>query len=120
MTEREHMNRYGLPALLADLTIALAAFLAVVLIFSGCATTPYKTLRTVAVSVDAARAYYADQIVAGKVSEERQAKIDAAVVKYQAAMNVAIAAARMDLKAPAPADVQRLASEVIVLVQQLK
>lgn len=116
-------HRYGPKALLADLTITGACVLAFIILlqfFTGCTTTPYKTLRTVAMTVDTARTFYADQIVAGKVSEERQAKIDAAVVKYQSAMNVAVAAARMDFKQPAPPDVQRLASEVLVLVQQLK
>ena len=120
---KAEQDRQRLVQLLADFTIWTAALLAgtlIVLYLAGCGTTPYKTLGSVAAAVDKARTYYADQIVAGKVDEAKQAKIDAAVVKYQASFHVAVALARFDYKAPAPAEVSAAATDILNLINALK
>tara|TARA_R110000868_G_scaffold114363_1_gene306511 strand:+ start:1870 stop:2196 length:327 start_codon:yes stop_codon:yes gene_type:complete len=79
----------------------------------ACKTASYKTLRTVATGVDAALKVYGDAYQSGKITPAQRTKIKAAHVKYQAAMNTAIAAARLDYDKPAPPELVSLATSLI-------
>lgn len=97
----------------------LITFLVVCLLSLGtvaCKTTSYKTLKTVAVSVDAALDVYGEAYRAGKITPEQREKIKEAHLKYQAAMGTAIAAARLDLSKPAPEELVSLAASLIATI----
>ncbi len=77
-------------------TIFAMLTLAVTLLF-GCASTEraaYKSIGTVAISVDAGMKAWAQYVVDGKSTAEQEVKVKAGYVKYQAAMRVAEAAIR--------------------------
>ncbi|MFB1500818.1 hypothetical protein [Thiocapsa sp. N5-Cardenillas] len=109
--------------LLLSLILALAPLALAPVAVTGCATpskeVTYQTLRTVAISVDAARKTYADAIVRGEVSDERQVEIDKLITRYQAAMNTAITAAQFDYEQAAPAELATLAAQIITIVTTL-
>lgn len=94
----------------------LLLFLVLALVLGGtvaCKTTSYKTLRTVATGVDAALKVYGDAYKAGKITPDQRAKIKDAHLKYQASMNTAIAAAKLDYDKPAPPELVSLAMSLI-------
>lgn len=96
-------------------TLIIAATL-----FCGCTTfQSYKTLQVTAVTVDNARAYYAEQIVLGKVSQEKQDKIDKVIKDYQSAFRSAVAAARFDYKAATPKTVSELANQILTSIGEI-
>jgi hypothetical protein len=70
-------------------------------------------------TVDAAMKIYGVQVREGKVSAERQAEIDAAHAKFQAAVNTGIQAAQFDWKSAPPAEIAAMATSIINLVTQL-
>lgn len=83
----------------------------------GCKTArSYKTLRSVAVAVDAALMAYGDAYQAGRITPEQRTAIKAAHLRYQSAMTTAVLAAQLNIKRPAPADLVALASSLIATV----
>jgi len=92
---------------------------------AGCATpetrqaTAYKTLKSVQVAVDAALKVYGTATVTGRVTPEKQAEIEAKRSTYQVAFRLAVQAARNDLTVSPPADVQKLANELQLLISAL-
>jgi len=99
------MKRFLLLLLVLSLASAVA-----------CRTTSYKTLRSVATAVDAALKVYHDAYQAGKITPDQRAKIKAAHLKYQVAMNTAIATAQLDLSRSAPADLVAAATSLVVTI----
>lgn len=96
------------PFLLLILVLSLAT--------TACRTTSYKTIRTVATAVDAALKVYGDAYQARKITSEQRAKIKVAHVKYQAAMNTAIATAQLDLSRSAPSDLVQAATSLVATI----
>ena len=98
------------------LTITIAALLC------GCTMTQkraaYTSLKVVAQTVDSSRQLYSEAKVLGKVKPEKIVEIEGAIRKYQISMNAAIAAVRFNWEAPAPTDVQALATLVTLLIQE--
>ena len=86
----------------------------------GCTMTQkrnaFVTLKVVAQTVDSSRKAYAEAKVSRRISIEKTIEIDNAVTKYQVSMNAAISAARFNWEAPAPEQVQNLATLVTVLI----
>ena len=86
----------------------------------GCNTfKSYKSLQVTAVTVDNARAYYAEQIVLGKVSADKQIKIDQIIKDYQAAFRAAVATAKFDYKAATPETVGKLATQILITIGEI-
>lgn len=102
-------------------SILVACF---VLLGAGCNLSPkaaaYKTLKSVAVSVDSAMGVYGDLYRAGKVTPSQRETIKDIYVRYQSSMAVAIAAARMDYTAPASSDLVTLAESIIATINTFK
>jgi len=111
--------------LLLSLTIfALVALPATpMVLLTGCNTTQkqvqYKSLSAIAVTVDRALMVYADLVVADKVGAQAQAKVADLKIRYEKAFAAAIIAARTDLSAPAPQDVQALADAITTIINQI-
>ena len=86
----------------------------------GCTTTQqqveYRTLKAVALTVDAALRAYSDAVVAGKVDLETQHKVIDAKARYADAMTAAVAAAKASTE-PAPMNVQALADALVTILQ---
>lgn len=79
----------------------------------------YKSLKTVATAADAALMAYGDAYRAGKITPDQRTAIKAAHLKYQAAMQTAIAAAQLDLNAPAPAELVSFATSLIATINTI-
>lgn len=101
--------------------VALAAV--AMLLGVGCGTTPetrqatsYRTLKSVQIAVDAAMKVYGTAVVTGKISVEKQAEIDAKHATFRNMFRVSAQAARNDLAAIPPADLQKLANELQLLI----
>jgi hypothetical protein len=87
---------------------------------TGCTTTQqqiqYRTLKAVAITVDAALKAYADAVVAGKVDIETQHKVMDMKARYADSMTSAVAAAKATTE-PAPVNVQALADALVTILQ---
>lgn len=81
--------------------------------------TSYKTLKSVQIAVDTAMKVYGTAVVTGDVSVERQAEIDVKHASFRSMFRLAIQAARNDLGAIPPADLQKLANELQLLITNL-
>src|SRR5205823_4495316 len=86
----------------------------------GCTTTQqqvqYRSLKAVALTVDAALKVYSDAVVAGKVGGDTQAKVLDAKARYADAMTSAIASAKASTS-PAPQALQQLADSLVAVLQ---
>jgi hypothetical protein len=103
--------------------ITVAALAAIVWLFAGCVTSPqgkaYQTLKDTQTLVDGGMKYYAKQCALGKVSLDRQAKIDDAHFKYRIAFRTAVNLARLDYSKLTPDEVKKLADELLNLIAQI-
>lgn len=94
-----------------------------VVVETGCTTSQQvvaaKTIDGVAIAVDKAYAAFQDEVYAGRVSAEDAQKAAALRAKYQAGMNLAIAAAQGNLNAPLPDTVWQLAAELFGFIKPL-
>lgn len=77
----------------------------------------YKTLATVATTVDFAMKGYSEAVTLGQVNVMDQARVRQAHGDYSKAMQVAVAAARFNYAAPANTDVQLFADTVTGLIR---
>lgn len=93
--------------------------------FTGCKTTAGKptpqavlfyTLSDTKTLVDAAEKVYGNEVVLGRVSKEKQAKIDALIREFHHDFGVAVVLARKDWTSITPDDVSALAD---ILIQNL-
>lgn len=78
----------------------------------------YNTLATVGQSVNSAYAAYLDQVVHGKATYSVALAND--YNKFQGLFNTAVQAASMNLAAPAPAELQSLATSILSAITTLK
>lgn len=109
---------------LSSILIALC-LIAAPATFTGCGTTQsreaivFYTFKDVQIIVHRAYDVFAEKVVRGKVSDSEKAKVEDAYVRYQDAYRVAFNAARLDPSAITPAEVQRLADEILKLIYKL-
>jgi len=96
------------------------------LTFTGCKTTPqsakavtYKTLKSTQIAVDSAMKVYGTACAKGKVSLEKQARVDGAKAQFESAFATAVMAARGNLNGAPPVDVQMLAEQLQLLITNL-
>ncbi len=110
--------------ILSSILIAMC-LLATPAMFTGCATNQsreaviFYTFKDVQIIVHRAYDVFAEKVVLGKVSPAEKAKVEDAYVRYQDAYRVAFNLARLNPDSITPADVQRLADEVIKLIYKL-
>ena len=102
-------------------TLAVCALLLSATNFlAGCTTSQksaaYRTLKTVADSVDAAMTAAAEAKVLGIVSDEDWTKIRVLHDRYRVTFKQAVIAAKFDYASAAPAEVAGLAAELAALV----
>jgi hypothetical protein len=95
---------------------------AVALILNGCATknVAYKTLRSTAVTVDAAIKVYFDGVVKGTYKSEGVSAVSAAYAKFQLIYNQAVKTAKNNPDAITPSDVADMAEIVLFTVTNNK
>lgn len=79
-------------------------------------TVSYKTLRSIAESVDSAMRTYAQAVALNQVAPETQSKIRDLHGRYQPALEQAVIAARFDFGAAAPEEIAALAAEITTTV----
>lgn len=91
--------------------------------FVGCNTPPktvaYKSLATVAYTVDAAMTVYADAVVAQQIDPITQDKVRQLYQRYQAHMTIAVRAAQYDYATATPEVVAQIAAELTTLIFNL-
>ena len=125
-TPKRTSNGAG-PLLSLALSVALLGGLCVAPVaLTGCSTpsasptvTTFTTLRDTQILVDRAMQLYAAGVVTGEVSTQKQAQIDKAHAQYRSAFRLAVTAARNDLTKLSNAELDALASEVIMLITSL-
>jgi hypothetical protein len=85
-------------------------------ILTGCAGTgknvAYKSLKTVAESVDVGMKAFAEAVLTGAVEPEAQLKVQVLHTQYQLALKKAVTLAQFDYENAAPAEVAGLAAEL--------
>ena len=96
---------------------------------TGCGTTGgapttreaaiYFTFHDIKTMADAAEKVYGNQVVLGHVGEDRQREIDAQIVELHAKFKLALRIARLNYNTTAPAELQALASEFVLIVNSL-
>lgn len=79
-------------------------------------TISYKTLRSVAESVDSAMRTYAQAVALNRVTPEMQAKVRDLHGRYQPALEQAVVAARFNFEAAAPEEIAGLAAEITTTI----
>jgi len=111
--------------LLISCLLATSFFVAPVT-FTGCRTTPqtakavvYKTLKSTQIAVDSAMKVYGTACANRKVSVEKQERIDRAHNQYRASFRAALVAAQGNNIGAPPVDVQMLAEQLQLLINQL-
>ena len=96
------------------LFVSLSLFIAALI---GCGTTPkraaFNSFKSISVSVDNAMMAYADAVIAGKVTLEQRRQVAALKVKYNAAMESALALAQYDYSQFAPQQVIEIAAQLV-------
>lgn len=112
--------RYIYSILIAVCLIAAPA------VFTGCGTTDqsreaivFYTFKDVQTVVHRAYDVFAEKVVLKEVSPEERAKVEEAYARYQKAFSTAFALANSDLSQFTPANVQRLADEIVKLIYKL-
>lgn len=89
----------------------------------GCKTAPserqveVKSLLVVGTSVDAAMKVAAQLVKDGYLTGDQWGKIATAHARYQQAFKLAVDAVKSDLSMAAPADLVRLSTELIAIIQ---
>lgn len=87
------------------------------LVGPGCASSPraiaFKTLSSVAHTVDAAMVAYADRVVAGKVDAATQAKVRDLKLRYEKAFLIAATAAQANLESATPTELANIAAALV-------
>lgn len=87
---------------------------------TGCAgkgkTGAYKTLKTVADTVDTAMKAFSDVVVRGDVPADTQVKVQLLHEQYRVAFRQAVQLAQFDYESAAPAQVASLAAELAALI----
>ena len=100
----------------------LTAIALLLLFVAACASSPagnaYRAIGAVKIAVDGGMTYYADQVVAGKVSAADQARVKAAFQSYTAAAGAAAAIMRASTD-PAPPDLTAAADALLNLLASL-
>lgn len=89
----------------------------------SCSTTQtvqYKTLASVATTVDSALAAYWDLRVAGKVNDTTHAKVVEIKLKYEKAFTTAVSFAQANLSSSAPEEVMALAGSLVSTIKAIK
>ncbi|RME68566.1 MAG: hypothetical protein D6781_10650 [Verrucomicrobia bacterium] len=107
------------------LALLCAACLPPAASFTACTTAPtervvaYRSLASVAYSVDAAMKVYARAVVAGEVDEASQQRVRALHERYRNALEAAVRLASLDDSALAPQELASLAAELTTLIAAL-
>jgi hypothetical protein len=93
--------------------------------FTGC-TTPqtreaaiYYTLADIKTMADAAEKVYGNQVALGHVTLAQQAKIDAKITRLHRDYTLALRLARSNPAATSPAELQKLADDFVMTINQL-
>lgn len=117
----KQLFRSGLLAFAVITSVAVGGF--------GCATTGgapttreaaiYFTFNDIKTMVDAAEKVYGNQVVLGHVSKEKQADIDEKIIEIHDKFKLALRLARMNYNTTAPAEIQAIANEFVLIVNSL-
>lgn len=106
------------------ITLAMCAMLlgATWLVTPGCSTpqktVAYKTLKSVADTVDTAMKAYAEAVAVGAVDQSNIVKISQLHDQYRVVLKKAVVAARFDYTTAAPAELSSLAFELVGAITQ--
>jgi len=93
--------------------------------FTGCTTPPtreaaiYYTLADIKTMADAAEKVYGNQVALGHVTHAQQAKIDAKITRLHRDYTLALRLARSNPSATSPAELQKLADDFVMTINQL-